>query len=147
MILIAKLTKTVSFSLSEKDKEKLQQKAKELGIPLAAMIRNIVLKKYKNLAICYITPVIRGRQEINIRKLKLPQTVMKPKTKDEMNFKECINQLKDVFNNGINILGKLEDSELGIKPDNELNVLSQESEERMVIRQEKVKDLISVSLM
>ena len=143
MIPITKLNKAISFNVSLEDKLKLKQKAKELGLPLAAMIRNIVLKKYKNLAIGYITPVIRGRQEINIRKLKLPQTVMKPKTKDEMNFKECINQLKDVFNNGINILGKLEDSELGVKPDNELEVLSQESEVRMIIRQKKVKALFN----
>jgi len=135
---IAKLTKNVSFSLSEKDKEKLQQKAKEIGIPLARMIRNIILEKYQNLAIGYITPgIFPGKLDINIRRLKPPGQVMKHKMKDEMNFKECINQLKDIFNNGINILGKLEDTELGIKPDKELDVLSQETEERMVIRHEK----------
>ena len=140
MIPITKLNKAISFSLTGEDKQKLQQKANELGIPLARMVRNIILEKYQNLAMGYITPgVIRGKQEIDIQSLKPPKPVMKAKTKDKMNFKECINQLKDVFNNGINILGKLEDSELGIKPDNELEVLSQESEERMVIRQEKEK--------
>lgn len=140
MIPIAKLSKNISFNISKKDKAKLQQKAKELGIPLARMIRNIVLDKYQNLAIGYISSgIILGKQDIDIRKLNPPKPVLEPKTKEEANFKECIEQLKDIFNKGINILGKLEDSELGIKTDKELEVLSQESEERMVTRQKKEK--------
>ena len=51
-----KLTKTISFSLFVQDKEKIQQKTKKLGIPLATMIWGIVLEKYQTLAIGYITP-------------------------------------------------------------------------------------------
>jgi len=140
VIHIAKLTETISFNVSKKDKQKLHKKATELGIPLARIVRNIVLKKYKNLAIGYLSPgVIPAKNDIGIRRLKPPKPGMKPKTKDELNFRECINQLKDLFNNGINILGKLEDFELGIKHESELDVLSQESKERMIRRQEKEK--------
>ncbi len=140
MIPIAKLTKTVSFSVSKKDKQKLQQKAKNLEIPLARMIRNIVLEKYKNLTIGFVSPgIIPIKQEIDIKILKRPPKPIKLNTKENANFKECVQQLKDIFNNGIQILGKIEDSELGIKNDKVLDVLSQKSKERMILRYEKEK--------
>ena len=104
MIHIAKLTKSISFSVSKKDKEKLQQKAEDIGIPLAAMIRNIVLDKYENLAIGYISSGIFSRkQDIDIKRLNPPKKLMKTedikfRTPDYINgYKECMNELKKVM--------------------------------------------------
>jgi len=132
---MAKLSKSISFNVKRSDKQKLQQKAKELGIPLARMIRNIVLDKYQSLTIGYVpNGKFSLQKDIDIKRLKPPREITYS-SKHEANFKACIEQLKNVFRNGINVLGKLEDSELGIKSDKELETLSRESENRMICRE------------
>ena len=118
---MVRLNKKVSFNVSGKDKKALQIKAEEMGIPLAQLIRNMVLDKYKNLQVGYIsyssaTPM---KHDIDIKRLR-PPGKSKPMTKEQVSFKECVNELKEVFSKGLNVLGKLEDSELGIKSEEDL---------------------------
>lgn len=136
MIKIKKFNKSISFGVSEADKQKLQEKAEELGTSLAGMIRNIVLEKYQTLQIGYVSyTTIPETQAIYKRKLIHPGKP-KPITKEEISMKECINELKEVFSKGLTILGNMEDSELGIKTEDELEEISRKTELK-IIQKEK----------
>lgn len=127
------------------DKRKLQQKAKELGISLANMVRSIILEKYQNLTIGYVNPnapIIKHDVEIRSKKKSQPPKQLSEKHRAMTGL---ISDLKVIFRNNINFLEKMEDakkreSELGlIKSDEELKKAKKKAEERMILRQKKQK--------
>lgn len=135
---MAKLSKSISFNVSNKDKKRLFFKAHQLGIPLAQLIRNMVLEKYEDLTIGYISysSTSSMKHDIDIRRLKPPKH-SKPMTKEAISWRECVSELKEVFSKGLSVLGKLEDSEIGIKSEQELKNSEEESIDRMIERQTK----------
>jgi hypothetical protein len=137
---MATLNKSISFNVSNKDKKRIFFKAQQLGIPVARMIRNVVLEKYEDLNIGYVSydstsPI---KHDIDIRRLKPPKH-SKPMTKEAISMRACMNELKEVFSQGLNVLGKMEDSELGIKTHEELKISQEESIDRMIERQRNQK--------
>ena len=138
---MARLKKSISFNVSSKDKKRLFFKAQQLGIPLARMIRNVVLEKYEDLSIGYISYSAATAHDIDIRSLKPPK-FSKPMTKEALSWRECVNELKEVFSNGLNVLGKMEDSEVGIKTPGELENSQEKSIDRMIERDNKKKEMI-----
>ena len=108
MIAMGFLNKSISFNVSGRDKKKLQRKAEEIGIPLARMIRNIVLEKYGILSIGYVNPNLPAspiHHDIDIKRLRPPQPVKIEETegidfrsRDFINgYTECICELKVVL--------------------------------------------------
>jgi len=134
---MSKLSKRISFNIAAKDKKNIQAKAQELGISLARLCRNIILDKYQALHIGYFSKSsLPMKQDIDIRRLKPPQSPMKL-TKEKLSMKECINELKEVFTKGLNVLGKMDNSELGIKSEKELEDSKIKAEIKMIERFEK----------
>ena len=119
-----RLSKSIAFNLTAKDKRAIRKRAEELGISMSAMIRGIVLDKYKSLQIGYLKA---GYYDIDIKGLRPPQ-FKGPPTTERISMKECVNELKVIFNNGLNILKKIDDSELGIKTNEELKVIIKKQE-------------------
>ena len=122
-----RLNKSIAFNLTAKDKRAIRKRAEELGISMSAMIRGIVLDKYKSLQIGYLKA---GYHDIDIKGLRPPR-FKGPPTAEHISMKECVDSLKVIFANGLNVLGKLEDSELGIKSQKKIKSI-----ERKKIRSE-----------
>lgn len=135
---MARLSKSISFNISSKDKKRLFFKAQQLGIPMARMIRNVVLEKYEDLNIGYVSysSTSSMKHDIGIRRLKPPRKPM-IMTKEAISMRECVNELKEVFSKGLSVLGKIEDQELGIKSGDDLLNSERESIDRMIERQTK----------
>lgn len=129
------------------DKRKLQQKANQLGVSLASMVRSIILEKYQNLAIGYVNPnasIIKHDIEIRSKKKSQPS---KQISEEHRAMTGLISDLKVIFRNNINVLEKMEeakkkDIELGvIKSDEELKKAKKKAKKRMILRQEKERKL------
>ena len=72
-----------------------------------------------------ITQGIPIQHDINIKRIT-PKQILEPTTEYEKAKMECINELKSIFSEGIKVLGKMEDMELGIKTKEEINQILQE---------------------
>jgi len=106
---MTKLSKNIGFGVSEKDKNALKEKSEELGLSMSAMIRNIILEKYKFLQVGYMQPM---EHDIDIKGLKRPATSSKrPPSRSDA----YIADLKTVFAKGINILDNMENAGLKTK--------------------------------
>ncbi len=99
-----------------------------------------------NLVIGYRSHATYAGPPTDIKRLKPPPEPAKI-TKEHISMKQCINDLKNIFENGLNVLVKMDDmtdqekekynKQVGIKTKKDLEEKSKEAEEKIYERLEK----------
>lgn len=74
--------------------------------------------------------------DIDIKKIKKPEVSM-PITPEQISMTQCVNELKTIFSEGLNVLGKMEDLDVGIKSEEEIKHLEIEAFVRSLKRNNK----------
>ncbi|GAF91759.1 unnamed protein product, partial [marine sediment metagenome] len=70
-----------------------------------------------------------GIHDINIKRIKATE-IIKPTSAIQINMDACVQELKGIFSKGLDVLCKMEDLEVGIKTDNEIELLKIEHSKR-----------------
>ena len=73
-----------------------------------------------------------GIHYINIKRIKRPE-VDKPTSEIQLNMDACVNELKVIFSEGLNVLGKMEDIEVGIKSETEIMEVIKRNHKEVIV--------------
>lgn len=140
------MSPSIAASVSEEKKEIFRKKAEELGISQSELVRILCFKNLPDLVIGYRSHFAYSGSPIDIKRLK-PPVAPKIITKEHISMKECINDLKIIFENGLDVLVKMDNmtdqekeeynKQVGIKTKEDLEEKSKEAEEKIYQKLEK----------